>query len=196
MKTLPLPHPALAVAKALLLALIAWAALAGTHAALAQAKPSYTVSAAQLQEAVAQRFPLRYQVAGLLDLDVKSPLLRLLPEQNRLAAAVAVNAGGPALGRSYPGTFDIDFALRYESSDQTLRAHQIQVRTLRMDGLNPGTTELLQATLPGLVRDNLREVVVHRLRPQDLALPDSMGLQPDTITVTRDGLQIGFAPKR
>ena len=196
MKTLPLPHPALAVAKALLLALIAWAALAGTHAALAQAKPSYTVSAAQLQEAVAQRFPLRYQVAGLLDLDVKSPLLRLLPEQNRLAAAVAVNAGGPALGRSYPGTFDIDFALRYEPSDQTLRAHQIQVRTLRMEGLNPGTTELLQATLPGLVRDNLREVVVHRLRPQDLALPDGMGLQPDTITVTRDGLQIGFAPKR
>ncbi len=180
----------------MLLALFIWAALAGTHAALAQGKPSYTVSAAQLQQAVAQRFPMRYQVAGLVDLDVKSPLLRLLPEQNRLAAAVAINAAGPALGRSYPGTFDIDFALRYEPSDQTLRAHQLQVRSLRMEGLNPGTTELLQATLPGLVRDNLREVVVHRLRPQDLALPDGMGLQPDTITVTRDGLEIGFAPKR
>lgn len=196
MKTLPRSLTAYAVAQAMLLALFIWAALAGTHAALAQGKPSYTVSAAQLQQAVAQRFPMRYQVAGLVDLDVKSPLLRLLPEQNRLAAAVAINAAGPALGRSYPGTFDIDFALRYEPSDQTLRAHQLQVRSLRMEGLNPGTTELLQATLPGLVRDNLREVVVHRLRPQDLALPDGMGLQPDTITVTRDGLEIGFAPKR
>lgn len=172
------------------------AALFGTHTATAQTKPSYTVSAAQLQEAVAQRFPLRYPVAGLLDLEVKSPLMRLLPDHNRLAAAVAVNAGGPALGRSYPGTLDIDFALRYEPSDQTVRAHQIQVRSLRMEGLNPGTTELLQATLPGLVRDHLREVVVHRLRPEDLALPDGMGLRPDTITVTRDGLEIGFAPKR
>ena len=196
MTTLPYPPLAPRVAQALLLALFLLAALLGSRAATAQTKPSYTVSAVQLQEAVAQRFPLRYQVAGLLDLDVKSPLLRLLPEQNRLAAAVAVNAGGPALGRSHPGSFDIDFALRYEPSDQTLRAHQIQVRALRMDGLNPGTTELLQATLPGLVRDNLREVVVHRLRPQDLALPDGMGLQPDTITVTRDGLEIGFAPKR
>ncbi|MES3010340.1 MAG: DUF1439 domain-containing protein [Pseudomonadota bacterium] len=196
MKTLPRSLTAYAVAQAMLLALFIWAALAGTHAALAQGKPSYTVSAAQLQQAVAQRFPMRYQVAGLVDLDVKSPLLRLLPEQNRLAATVAINAAGPALGRSYPGTFDIDFALRYEPSDQTLRAHQLQVRSLRMEGLNPGTTELLQATLPGLVRDNLREVVVHRLRPQDLALPDGMGLQPDTITVTRDGLEIGFAPKR
>lgn len=196
MTTLPRPPIAPRLAQALLLALFLLVALLGSRVATAQAKPSYTVSAAQLQEAVAQRFPLRYQVAGLLDLDVKSPLLRLLPAQNRLAAAVAVNAGGPALGRSYPGTFDIDFALRYEPSDQTLRAHQIQVRSLRMDGLNTGTTELLQATLPGLVRDNLREVVVHRLRSQDLALPDSMGVQPDTITVTRDGLEIGFAPKR
>ncbi len=183
-------------ADAAMFVLLLLATSLGSHTASAQSKPSYTVSAAQLQEAVGERFPLRYQVAGLLDLDVKSPLLRLLPEQNRLAAAVAVNAGGPALGRSYPGSFDIDFALRYEPSDQTLRAHQIQVRTLRMEGLNPGATELLQGTLPGLVRDNLREVVVHRLRPQDLALPDSMGLRPDTITVTRDGLEIGFAPKR
>lgn len=183
-------------ADAAMFVLLLLATSLGSHTASAQSKPSYTVSAEQLQEAVAQRFPLRYQVAGLLDLDVKSPLLRLLPEQNRLAAAVAVHAGGPALGRSYPGSFDIDFALRYEPSDQTLRAHQIQVRTLRMEGLNPGATELLQGTLPGLVRDNLREVVVHRLRPQDLALPDSMGLRPDTITVTREGLEIGFAPKR
>lgn len=199
MTSLLRPHSDLRLAHAVLLslfALFALSAVLGSRPAKAQAKPSYTVSTAQLQEAVAQRFPLRYQVAGLLDLDVKSPLLRLLPEQNRLAAAVAVNAGGPALGRSYPGSFDIDFALRYEPSDQTLRAHQIQVRTLRMEGLNPGATELLQGTLPGLVRDNLREVVVHRLRPQDLALPDSLGLRPDTITVTRDGLEIGFAPKR
>lgn len=178
------------------LALLFWLVTGTVPAAHAQGQPSYTVSQAQLQQAVAQRFPQRYQVAGLVELAVKSPQLRLLPEQNRLAMAVDLNASGPTLGRSHAGTFDIEFALRYEASDQTLRAHQLQVRSLRMEGLSPGATELLQATLPGLVRDNLREVVVHRLRPEDLALPDGMGLRPDTLTVTRDGLVVGFVPKR
>lgn len=169
--------------------------LTGMACAVAQGKPSYTVPAAQLQEAVAQRFPRHYQVAGMVELEVKSPQLRLLPAQNRLAAAVAIEATGPALRRSHPGTFDIDFALRYEPRDQTVRAHQLKVRALRLEGLGAGTSDLLQSYLASLTRDTLSEVVLHRLRPQDLALADGMGLQPDTITVTRDGLVIGFVPR-
>jgi hypothetical protein len=37
--------------------------------------------------------------------------------------------------------------------------------------------------------------VLHRLSPRDLALPDSMGLQPGDITVTSQGLVIGFVNK-
>lgn len=181
--------------RVLLPALCAGLALSATAPALGQGKPSYTVPAAQLQEAVAQRFPRRYQVAGMVDLEVRSPQLRLLPEQNRLAAAVDIEAAGPALRRSHPGTFDLDFALRYEPSDQTIRAHQLKVRALRLEGLGAGTTDLLQSYLANLTRDSLSEVVLHKLRPQDLALADGMGLQPDTITVTRDGLVIGFVPR-
>jgi len=38
-------------------------------------------------------------------------------------------------------------------------------------------------------------VVLHRMRPQDLALPDGLGMQPGSITVTDEGLTIGFVPK-
>ena len=41
---------------------------------------------------------------------------------------------------------------------------------------------------------SLRELVL-QLRPQDLALPDAMGLEPDSITVTPQGLVIGFVTK-
>ncbi|MEO8121345.1 MAG: DUF1439 domain-containing protein, partial [Rhodoferax sp.] len=92
----------------------------------ARAQPRYTVSAEQLQQAAALRFPLRYPVAGLLNLDVQAPRLRLLPEQNRLSAEMAVEAAGPALERSHAGTFEMDFALRYEASDRTIRAHQLR----------------------------------------------------------------------
>ena len=61
----------------------------------AWAQPNYTVSMTQLQDAVAKRFPVRKRASGLLDLTVQAPQLRLLPEQNRLGATMAVEAAGP-----------------------------------------------------------------------------------------------------
>jgi hypothetical protein len=166
-------------------------ALPAAHAA----QPSYTVSADQLQQAVAKRFPLRYPVGGLLDLNVLAPRLRLLPELNRLGTEMVVQAAGPALGRSYTGAFDLDFGLRYEASDQTIRAQQLRVNSLRFADLPEGTAELLSAYGPALAEQTLQGVVLHTLRAQDLALSDVMGLQPGTITVTPTGLVIGFVNK-
>ena len=50
----------------------AWFALSGAHA-----QPSYTVTTAQLQEAVAKRFPLRKRANGILDITVQAPQLRM-----------------------------------------------------------------------------------------------------------------------
>ncbi|MDB5930479.1 MAG: putative transrane protein [Polaromonas sp.] len=158
-------------------------------------QPSYTVSAEQLQQAVARRFPLRYPVGGLIDLNVQAPRLRLLPALNRLGAELAVQAAGPALRRSYSGAFDLDFGLRYEASDQTLRAHQLRVNALRFPDLPPGPAELLGSYGPALAEQALQDVVLHQLQPQDLALPEAMGLQPGSITVTPKGLVIGFVNK-
>lgn len=159
-------------------------------------KPSgVTVPTAVLQSSVAQRFPIRYPVQGLLDLDLQPPTLSLLPAQNRLRAAMVVDAAGPALNRSHRGTFDLDFALRYEASDRTLRAHRLRVDRLRFPSLQPGVVELLNTYAPALAEQSLREVVLHRLQPQDLRMADAMGMQPGTITVTDAGLVIGFVLK-
>ncbi len=157
--------------------------------------PGVTVPTAVLQSSVAQRFPMRYPVQGLLNLDLQPPTLSLLPAQNRLRAAMVVDAAGPALNRSHRGTFDLDFALRYEASDRTLRAHQLRIDRLRFPSLQPGVVELLNTYAPALAEQSLREVVLHRLQPQDLRMADAMGMQPGTITVTDAGLVIGFVLK-
>lgn len=159
------------------------------------AKPHYTVSAAQLRKVVAQRFPLRYPVVGLFDLQVQAPRLRLQPAQNRISAEMAVEAAGPALRRSHAGTFEVDFALRYEASDRTLRAHQLRLGRLDFPDLQPAASELLNTYAPALAEQSLQEVVLHRLGPKDLALADAMGLQPGPITVTENGLEIDFVSK-
>ena len=70
----------------------------------AQAQPSYTVPLAQLQSMVDPKFPRSVPVQGLFNLTVQTPHLRLLPEVNRLGAAMALDVAGPALRRSYPGS--------------------------------------------------------------------------------------------
>lgn len=174
-------------------------ALGGTACSAApgvRGEPGYKVSVEQLQQALARRFPRRYPVVrGLLDIDVQAPRLRLLPELNRLGCAMVVQAVGPALGRSYAGEFDLDFALRYEASDRTLRAHHLRVNSLHFADLPPGPAELLNAYGPALAEQTLHEVVLHQLRPQDLALPDGLGLEPGSITVTPQGLLIGLVAK-
>nr|WP_315494427.1 DUF1439 domain-containing protein [uncultured Rhodoferax sp.] len=159
------------------------------------ALPHYKVSSAALQAAVGQRFPLRYPVPGLLNLDVQVPTLRLLPAVNRLGAEMVVDAAGPALNRSHQGTLAVEFALRYEVADRTVRAHQLRLKRLQFPTLQPGVVALLNTYGPALAERTLLEVVLHRMRPQDLALPDGLGMQPGSITVTDEGLTIGFVPK-
>ncbi|MDD5334716.1 MAG: DUF1439 domain-containing protein [Rhodoferax sp.] len=179
-----------------LLTAVAGLTLAGVAlAALPPPQPAYSVSAEQLERVVAQRFPLRYPVPGLFDLELQAPRLHLLPEQNRLSAQMTVEAAGAALRRRHSGSFDVDFALRYEASDRTIRACQLRFRHLRFADLQPAASELLNVYGPALARQSLLEVVLYQLRSQDLALADGLGLQPGSITVTEDGLTIGFVPK-
>lgn len=159
------------------------------------ALPHYKVSAARLQAAVAQRFPMRYPVQGLMNLDVQVPQLRLLPALNRMGAEMVVHAAGPALQRSHQGTLEVEFALRYEATDRTLRAHQLRLARLQFPSLQPGVVALLNTYGPALAERTLLEVVLHTLRAQDLALTDTLGMQPGNITVTGEGLTIGFVPK-
>lgn len=172
----------------------ALAAVAVMMAALqgALAQPSFTVSTETVQREMAQRFPLRYPVAGLLDLDVQAPQLRLLPDRNRVSASMAVEVTGPALRLSHSGRFDVDFALRYEHSDHTIRAYRLNFQNLRISDLQPQASALLNAYGPALANQALQEVVLHQLRPQDLAMADNLGMQPGSITVTDKGLVIGF----
>lgn len=169
---------------------------AGLALFAARAQAGYKVSSEQLQSAIASRFPKRYAASGLLDLTLQAPQLRLMAAQNRLGATLAVQAAGPALGRAYPGSFDLDFALRYEPADLTIRAHELRVNTLQFDGLPLQASLLLSGYGPQLAEQALQGAVLHTLTPKDLALPDTMGLQPGEITVTANGLAVSFVSKR
>jgi len=167
-----------------------------THEPDAMAAPRrLQVPLAVLQAELAERFPLRYPLAGLVSLDLAVPELSLLPALNRLRAEMAVQAQGALLQRSHAGGFTVDFALRYEPTDRTLRAHQLKVYRLRFPGLSAEAADLLNAYAPALAEQSLLEVVLHRLKPQETAMADLLGLQPGRITVTELGLAVELVTK-
>jgi len=159
------------------------------------AQPRFVVSKEQLQQVVGKRFPLRYPVVGLLNLEVQAPEIRLLPEQNRLNATMAVEASGVALNRKQTGTFEVEFALRYEVSDRTLRATALRFKRFSFPGLQPMASDMLNLYGQTLSEKALLELVLHTIKPQDLGMADGLGMQPGSITVTEKGLIVEFVNK-
>lgn len=155
--------------------------------------PRFTVPLDLLQTEVAKRFPLRYPVAGLVNLDLAAPRLGLLPEQNRLRAQMPVTAAGAALAGTQQGSFTVDFGLRYEHSDRSLRAHQLKVYRFRFPGLPAEALDLLNTYAPALAEQALREVVLYQLQPRETAMADLLGLRPGRISVTAQGLLVELA---
>lgn len=157
-------------------------------------RPRHEIPAARLHDALAVRFPVRLGVPGLLALQVSAPRLHLLPARNKLGAGlVAELAGAPP---AEAGELDVVFALRYEASDRTLRAHDMEVLDLRWQRLPPETAQALRALLPRMARDAVGEFVLHRFTQGELALADTMGFEPERITVLDDRLRVEFSPKQ
>ncbi|MCT9811632.1 DUF1439 domain-containing protein [Acidovorax sp. Be4] len=153
------------------------------------------VSAEKLQQAVAQRFPRQYPVAGLLQLQLQAPSLQLLPESNLIKAQIATSLSGPVLKQGYGGRMEVDFALRYEASDRTVRAQSITVHRLELDGLPPALAEMLSTYGGGIAAQALDGVVLYQMQDKDLALMDALDMQPGAMRVTPQGLEIALDRK-
>ena len=64
---------------------------------------SFSVSSAKLQNMLAQRFPKQYPVAGLLQIQLQTPQLAMLPERNALNAVMDARLSGPVLKEAFQG---------------------------------------------------------------------------------------------
>jgi len=179
----------------LLVTLAAWPA--ARLAAQPEAKrPHQKIPASQLLEALSARFPLRFAVPGVMDLVVGDPALLLLATRNKLGSALQLEARGPALRDQVKAEVDVLFGLRYEPGDRTVRTKDPEVQRLRVPGLAPETADAIEQMTRALLARMRGDVVLHRFTERELALPDTMGFEPGTLTVLDDGIDIEFVPKR
>jgi hypothetical protein len=158
---------------------------------------SITLSESELQAQLAKRFPMQRSLLDLLDLRLSDPLVRLDASANRLATELTLSGSERRSGRSLQGRLALDYGLRYEPADGSIRLVQPRVDSLQLGevpGLSPRRAEMLQNMGIALAERLLDDLVLYRISSERLATLRSAGYQPGVLQVRPDGLEITIEP--
>jgi hypothetical protein len=181
---------------ALFAALGSWLMACTTAPLLSSLAPgSVTVPSERLQEAIAQRFPIKQRLAEVLELEVLPPRLSLLPDSNRLATEIDLNVADRLIGGRYRGSIALDFGLRFEPTDNTLRMTGARVNRVSLAGVPEPYQTAIARNAPRLVERLFDNRVMHQFSDKDLRLVNGVGLEPGEITVTPQGLRVSLVPR-
>ena len=164
------------------------ASLIGTH--------DVDISESQLGVLMARQFPMERKVMEVIDLNITNPVLTLIPQSNRVGTELDVTAIDRVFGSTALGHVRLDYALRFQPSDHTIRMTQVRVRELT---LSSGSSNLhgTAQRIGGLVAESaLENLVLYRMKPAQADEMDRLNLVASPITVTPQGLHMSVSPKQ
>ncbi len=149
---------------------------------------------ADLIRLIERQFPLERRAFELIDLRVDRPDLVFLPDANRLAITLDVEAGERISGRRYRGQLAFDSALRIDQIGHAVRLNQVRVTRLVFDDLSASLSPVVDR-LGGLVAEQVLEgLPIYRFRDQDLRRAEGMNLRPGDVNITARGVEISLLP--
>ena len=153
-----------------------------------------TIPQEQLQEKIGKRFPYQQKLADVLDLKIMSPRLALLPDTNRIGTELDLNLLERIGGRSYTGTMALDYGLRFERSDNTVRMTGVRVNSVRLNDVPEPFNGAISRHMPRMAEQLLSNYALHTFSEQDMSLVSGLGFEPGEIKVTPKGLRITLDP--
>lgn len=151
-----------------------------------------SLSLEQLQVQLERQFPRQQRLLEVVDLTIARPVLRLLPERNRVATDLDLSATERLSGRTARGSLALDYALRYEASDGSVRLSQVRVQDARLD-LGSGPLSPSGARIGVLLAERLLDdFAIYRVDAERLKLLQALGITAADIVVTGRGIDIKF----
>ena len=154
------------------------------------------VSSDELQRAIERQFPQQRRLLELVDVTVARPVLRLLPERNRIATDLDLSAVERLTGRVVRGQLALEYALRYEPSDASVRMTGVRVQEVQLQ-LDAGPLSANGTRIAGLLAERLlEEFVLYRVDAERVRLLQRLGIAAAEVEVLRDGLVLRFAQPR
>jgi hypothetical protein len=158
---------------------------------------SITLSESELQAQLAKRFPMQRSLLDMLDLRLSDPVLRLDAAANRLATELTLSGSERRSGRSLQGRLALDYGLRWEGTDGSIRLVQPRVESLQLGevpGLSPRRAEMAQRMGIALAERLLDDMVLYQVPAERLDRLRAAGYRPGTLQVTPAGVEITIEP--
>jgi hypothetical protein len=174
-------------------ALSAWAL---TGCAVLQPGPrTVYISEKKLLEAMARQFPRSNRYLELFDVTLGTPRLRLMPADNRIGTQLDFTVGMPLVEtRTQRGTLSLSYGLRVEPSDNSIRLTDVRLENMLLPDMAPAHAARFKRLGGALVEGLLPDLVVHRLKPEDLEAVGRRGYQPGALRVVPGGLELQLDP--
>ena len=148
----------------------------------------------RLQEGLERRFPFSQRYLGLFDVSAANPRLALLPEQNRISAAMDLSVT-PVLapGSSVRGRLTLSGVPRVDTVRGVLLLAEPRVDQLDIGGLDRGYGAQLAGIASFLGQALLGDVAVYTFAPGTLRYA-GVSFTPVKIVTRSDSLVVTFAP--
>ena len=156
---------------------------------------SISISQAQLQQAVAAKFPLARSWQGMVVIQLQKPSVQLLAQSNSLRAAFDIWVTEKLMGNEYPGQMALDFGLAFHDADASIRLHNVRVQQLQMQGVPTAYQPVFQTYAPRLAEQVLQGLLVYELPASQRMLLQGLGYTVERMEVQEQGLRIVLAPK-
>ena len=176
-----------AAAGALVLGTLGCAGLGGSR--------TVSVSESELALLLARQFPLERKVLEVIDLQVANPQLRLLPDRNRVGTELDVFALDRLFGTRAQGHLALDYALRFEPADHTIRMVQVHVRDLTLDSGSNGLHGAAQRIGSLVAEEMLENLPLYKMKPNLADQMERLNLAAGPVRVTAQGIQMTVGPR-
>jgi hypothetical protein len=155
-----------------------------------------TLSPAEVQTLVERQFPRQQRVMELLDVTLTNPVVKLVPERNRLATTMDLLASERLSGRALRGSFSIDHGLRFEPSDASVRLANVKVADLKLELAGSPLTGQAARLGALLAERALDDFVIYRVSDERRQTMARAGVNNADIAVTARGIELRFIEAR
>lgn len=148
---------------------------------------------AQLQAAMAQKFPFNSRYLELFDVRISNPQLSLQPGTNRLVTTLDASIAPPFMQRSWKGNFTLSGMLRVDPTRRAVVLGDPRMENFALDGVTGPYANQINRLGAILAEQLLQDMPLYTFGPQDFNYGGARFL-PTKINTTSSGLVVTFEP--
>ncbi|MDQ9170106.1 DUF1439 domain-containing protein [Oxalobacteraceae bacterium R-40] len=153
------------------------------------------LSLAQLQDAMARKFPFNSRYLELVDVRLTNPRLSLQPGTNRLITTMDASIAPPFMEKSWTGNFTMSSFLKVDPAKRAIMLDDPRMENIAIAGLTGPYAGRITKAVGLLAEQLLQDTPLYTFDAQDFRYAGAQFL-PTKINTTSSGLVVTFEPAR